>query len=128
MRILNEATPGDFGLIYWNEKTSYEVSEERAQEMRQKAMSDMINATLQTNMYSTHNHQIGLDTAMQRGWNEANKNIDMIQNGIETKLEMFLIGDPNTIPRIEEIESNSNFRGWTNPYLIEQIKNLKSDI
>ncbi len=128
MRILNEATPGDYGLIFWNEKTSYEVSEERAQEMRQKAMADMINATLQTNMYSSPNQQMGLDTAMQRGWNEANKNIDMIQNGTETKHEMFLIGDPNTILRIEEIESNPNFRGWSNPYLIEQIKNIKTDI
>ncbi len=128
MRILNEATPGDFGLIYWNEKTSYEVSEERAQEMRQKAMSDMINATLQTNMYSSSNQQIGLDTAMQRGWNEANNNIDMIQNGTETKFEMFLIGDPNTIPRLEEIESNPNFRGWSNPYLIDQIKSIQTNI
>ena len=128
MRILNEANPGDFGLIFWNVKTSYEVSEERAQEMRQKAMSDIINATLQTNMYSSHNQQIGLDTAMQRGWNEANKNIDMIQNGTETKSEMFLVEDPNTIPRILEIESDPNFRGWMNPYLIEQIKNIKTDI
>jgi hypothetical protein len=128
MRILNEANPGDFGLIYWNVKTSYEVSEERAQEMRQKAMSDMINSTLQTNMYSTSNQQMGLDTAMQRGWNEANKNIDQIQNGTETKFEMFLIGDPNTIPRLEEIETDPNFRGWTNPYLIEQIKSIQTNI
>lgn len=128
MRILNEATPGDFGLIFWNEKTSYEVSEERAQQMRQKAMSDMISATLQTNMYSTPNQQMGLDTAMQRGWNEANKNIDMIQQGTETKNEMFLIGDPNTIHRIEEIELGPNFRGWMNPYLIEQIKSIETNI
>jgi hypothetical protein len=128
MRILNEANPGDFGLIYWNEKTSYEVSEERAQEMRQKSISDMINATLQTNMYSSSNQQMGLDTAMQRGWNEANKNIEMIQNGTETRNEMFLIGDPNTIPRLVEIESDPNFRGWMNPYLIEQIKSIESNI
>ncbi len=128
MRILNEANPGDFGLIYWNEKTSYEVSEERAQEMRQKSISDMINATLQTNMYSSPNQQMGLDTAMQRGWNEANKNIEMIQNGTETRNEMFLIGDPNTIHRLSEIESDPNFRGWMNPYLIEQIKSIESNI
>lgn len=128
MRILNEANPGDFGLIYWNVKTSYQVSEERAQEMRQKAMSDMINATLQSNMYSTPNQQTGLDTAMQRGWNEANKNIDMLENGTETKHEMFLIGDSNTVPRLIEIESDPNFRGWLNPYLIEQIKSLKDNI
>jgi hypothetical protein len=128
MRILNEANPGDFGLIFWNVKTSYEVSEERAQEMRQKSISDMINATLQTNMYSSSNQQMGLDTAMQRGWNEANKNIEMIQNGTETRNEMFLIGDPNTIPRLVEIESDPNFRGWMNPYLIEQIKSIESNI
>ena len=41
---------------------------------------------------------------------------------------MFLIGDPNTIPRFAEIESDPNFRGWMNPYLIEQIKSIETNI
>jgi hypothetical protein len=128
MRILNEATPGDFGLIYWNEKTSHTVSEEDAAKMRQKSISNMINGAIQTAMYSNANQSMEVETAMQRGWNEANKNIDMIQNGTETKFEMFLIGDPNTIPRLEEIESDPNFRGWMNPYLIDQIKSIQTNI
>jgi len=128
MRILNEATPGDFGLIYWNMKTSHVVSEEDAVRMRQKSISNMINGAIQTAIYSNANQSMDVQTAMQRGWNEANKNIDMIQNGTETKFEMFLIGDPNTIPRIEEIESDLNFRGWMNPYLIDQIKQTENNI
>jgi hypothetical protein len=62
--------------------------------------------------------------ASKAALNEANKNIDTIQNGLETKFEMFLIGDPNTIPRLDEIESDPNFRGWSNPYLIDQIRIL----
>ena len=128
MRILNEATPGDFGLIYWNMKTSYLVSEEDAAKMRQKAMAEMINGAIQTAAYSGANQSMDVQTAMQRGWNEANKNITTIENGTETKFEMFLIGDPNTIPRLQEIESDPNFRGWMNPYLIDQIKQTEDNI
>jgi len=128
MRILNEATPGDFGLIYWNMKTSYLVSEEDAAKMRQKAMAEMINGAIQTAAYSGANQSMDAQTAMQRGWNEANKNITIIENGTETKFEMFPIGDPNTIPRLQEIESDPNFRGWMNPYLIDQIKQTEDNI
>jgi hypothetical protein len=121
--ILNDATPGSAGLVYWYEKTSMVVPEEQIQKMRQKAMSDRINASIQSAMYSAANQQTDVETAMQRGWDEANKQIDMLENGTEMKSEMFLIGDTSNNDRIKEIECTPNFRGWVNPYLIQQILN-----
>ena len=120
--ILNEPTLGACGLIYWFEKTERVIPPEEVEKLRQKAMSDMLYGALQAAQYSTANQAMGVGTAMQRGWDEANKQIQMMENGTEMKQEMFLIGDPNTIPRLEQIQSSPNFRGWTNPYLIEQIK------
>ena len=125
--ILNDATFGAIGNIYWFEKTSYEVPEHEVERIRQKAMSDMLYGAIQSAMYSGANQSMDVNTAMQRGWNEGNKHIDMVQNGTEMKHEMFLVGDPNTVPRLEQIQSNPDFRGWTNPYLIEQIKNAENE-
>jgi hypothetical protein len=120
--ILNDSTFGACGYIYWMEKTSYEVPEQDVEKIRQRAISDMLYGAIKTASYSGANQSMDVQTAMQRGWNEGNKQIEMMQNGTEMKSEMFLVGDPNTIPRLQQIESNPNFRGWTNQYLIEQIK------
>lgn len=120
--ILNEPTLGACGLIYWFEKTSHEIPSHEVDKIRQKAMADMLYGALQAAQYSTPNQAMGVKTALERGWNEANKQIQMMENGTEMKHEMFLVGDPNTIPRLEQIQSSPDFRGWTNPYLIEQIK------
>lgn len=128
MRILDQASIGEMGLIYWNVKTDYVIPEEDLEKMRQKSISNAINATIINHMYEPGKAIQDMSTAVQRGWNDANKQRDMIENGIESKNEMFLIGDPNTIERFKEIESDPNFRGWMNPYLIEQIKNLKTNI
>jgi hypothetical protein len=125
--ILNDATLGAIGNIYWFEKTSREVPEHEVDKIRQKAMSDMLYGAIQSAMYSGANQSMDVNTAMQRGWVEGNKQIDMVQNGTEMKHEMFLIGDPNTVPRLEQIQSNPDFRGWTNPYLIEQIKQAENE-
>jgi hypothetical protein len=49
----------------------------------------------------------------------------MIEQGTEMKSEIFMIGDPNTISRLIEIETSTDFRGWTNSYLINQIKEIQ---
>jgi len=105
-------------------KTSQEVSEDDAQKIRQKAMSDMLYGAIQTAAYSGANQSMDAQTAMQRGWNEANKQIEQLEDGTEMHREMFLVGDLNTIKRIHEIETHSDFRGWSNSYIMDQIKNL----
>jgi hypothetical protein len=121
--ILNEPTQGACGLIYWYERTKSEVPQNQVDQMRQKAMSDMLYGAIQTASYSGANQSMDIQTAMQRGWNEANRQVEMIERGTLMKQEMFLIGDPNTIPRLTEIENDPNFQEWINPYLIQQIKN-----
>jgi len=122
MHPLNEIEPGAYGLIYWYEKTSYEMSDKEVERLRQKNISDTLNSTLMNHMYVPGKAIGDMQTVIQRGWNEANKQQKMIEDGTEMKREIFMIGDPNTIPRIKEIESSPNFRGWTNPYLIQLIK------
>lgn len=127
MNPLNDSNLGSMGLIYWFVKTEYQVPEEEVSRIRQKAMSDMLYGAIQSAAYSGANQTMDIQTAMQRGWNEANKQVTIMEDGTEMKHEMFLIGDPNTVPRIEEIENSKNFRGWTNPHLIEMIKNNKNE-
>ena len=124
MHPLLEAEPGSIGFIYWYEKTSYEMSEKDVEILRQKNISDALNATLMNHMYEPSKGIGDMQTVIQRGWNEANKQKQMIESGTEMKQEMFLIGDPNTISRLTEIENSSDFRGWVNPYLIHQIKSI----
>lgn len=120
--ILSEIFNGAHGYVYWYMKTSQEVDEDTAQKIRQKAMSDMLYGAIQAAAYSGANQSMDAHTAMQRGWNEANKQIEMLENGTEIHKEMFLIGDVNTIRRIHEIETHPDFRGWSNSYIIDEIK------
>jgi hypothetical protein len=125
MHPLSEIENGAIGLIYWYEKTSYEMDEKEIEKLRQKNISDTLNATLMNHMYEPSKAIGDMQTVMQRGWNEAEKQRKMIEDGTEMKHEIFMIGDPNTIPRIKEIETSPNFRGWSNDYIISEIKNLE---
>lgn len=118
---LIEFREGNFGYVYWLEKTKYEMSEDEIQKLRQKGISDTLNATLLNHIHEPGKSIRDMDTVIQRGWTEANKQKNIIENGTEIKREMFLIGDPNTPSRIREIQSSTEFRGWSNPYIIEEI-------
>jgi hypothetical protein len=125
MHPLSEIENGAIGLIYWYEKTSYEMDEKQIEKLRQKNISDTLNATLMNHMYEPGKAIGDMQTVIQRGWNEAEKQKRMVEEGTEIKSELFIIGDPNTVPRLEEIERSSNFRGWSNDYIISEIKNLE---
>ena len=71
--ILNEINPGSIGLIYWYERTSHELSEREIEKLRQKNVSDALNATLMNHMYEPSKAIGDMSTVIQRGWNEANK-------------------------------------------------------
>ncbi len=101
------------------------MSEDELQKLRQKNISDVLNSTILNHMYEPSKAISDMQTVMQRGWNEANKQKSMIEDGTEMKKEIFMIGDPNTIPRIREIENSTNFRGWANEYIVTEIKNLE---
>ena len=124
--ILSEIFDGAHGFIYWFMKTTQEVSEEETQRIRQKAMSDMLYGAIQTAAYSGANQSMDAQTAMQRGWNSANKQIKQMEDGTEMHREMILVGDPSTINRINEIETSLGFRGWSNSFIIDEIKNLNN--
>ena len=125
MHPLSEIENGAIGLIYWYEKTSYEMDEKEIEKLRQRNISNTLNATLMNHMYEPGKAIGDMQTVIQRGWNEAEKQKRMVEEGTEIKSELFIIGDPNTVPRLEEIERSSNFRGWSNDYIISEIKNLE---
>ena len=125
MHPLSEIENGAIGLIYWYEKTSYEMDEKEIEKLRQRNISNTLNATLMNHMYEPGKAIGDMQTVIQRGWNEAEKQKRMVEDGTEMKSELFIIGDPNTVPRLEEIERSSNFRGWSNDYIISEIKNLE---
>ena len=119
---LSEIYYGAVGMVYWYEKTDHKVSDEDIYNMRQKSMSDSINSALMNLIYNGNGEDLSI--SMHKGWNSANQQIDQIENGNVMKQEVFMIGDPNTIDRLNQIQSSPSFRGWVNPYLIDQIKNF----
>lgn len=116
------ADKGNIGRIYWMTRRTNEVSEDKKQEIRQRSIADTLNATLQNVMYERGNSSSSMDGVIQKGWTEANKQINMIEDQTATQSEIFMIGDSSTIKRILEIENSAGFIQWTNPYLIDEIK------
>jgi hypothetical protein len=63
-----------------------------------------------------------LDGVFQRGWNEANKAIKMMEDGTSMRQTLVLVGDENSLSEITAIETKPDFREWANPFLIQQFK------
>jgi len=115
---------GNIGRIYWMIRRTNEMAEDKKQEIRQRSIADTLNATLQNAMYERGNVAQSMDGVIQRGWMEANKQINILEDQTDTRSEVFMIGDPSTIERITEIENSAGFLQWLNPYLIDEIKRL----
>ena len=118
------ADKGNIGRIYWMIRRTNEMAEDKKQEIRQKSIADTLNATLLNAMYEPGKAIQSMDGVIQRGWTEANKQINMLEDQTVTRSEIFMIGDPSTVKRITEIENSAGFLQWLNPYLIDEIKRL----
>jgi hypothetical protein len=118
------ADKGNIGRIYWMIRRTNEMSEDKKQEIRQKSIADTLNATLLNAMYEPDKAIQSMDGVIQRGWGEANKQINMLEDQTATQSEIFMIGDTSTLARILEIENSAGFISWLNPYLIDEIKRL----
>lgn len=120
---LYEALPGSVGKIYWYERIERKLADAEIDRIRQRAVSDTLNATLTNLMYEPGKAIHTLDGVIQRGWNDAKQQIEMLEQGTIIKSEYVMV-DSNLKLQIEEIESDPTFLNWTNPYLIEEIKSL----
>jgi len=118
------ADKGNIGRIYWMIRRTNEMAEDKKQDIRQRSIADTLNATLLNAMYEPGNAAQSMDGVIQRGWIEANKQINILEDQTVTRSEVFMIGDPSTIERITEIENSAGFLQWLNPYLIDEIKRL----
>jgi hypothetical protein len=122
MNPLYEIQEGAVGIIYWYEKTDYVVPQEEVDKIRQQAVSDTLNSTLTNLMYEPGKAINTLDGVFQRGWNEANKAIKMMEDGTSMRQTLVLVGDENSLSEITAIETKPDFREWANPFLIQQFK------
>jgi hypothetical protein len=122
MNPLYEIQEGAIGIIYWYEKTDYTVPQEEVDKMRQQAVSDTLNATLTNLMYEPNKAISTLDGVFQRGWDDANKAIKMMEDGTSMRQTLVLVGDENSLAEITAIETKPDFREWANPFLIQQFK------
>lgn len=123
MNPLYEIQEGTVGIIYWYEKTDYIIPQEEIDKMRQKAVSDTLSATLTNLMYEPSKAIGTLDGVFQRGWNDANNAIRIMENGTSMRQTLVLVGDENSLAEIIAIETKPDFREWANPFLIQQFKN-----
>jgi hypothetical protein len=122
MNPLYEIQEGAIGIIYWYEKTDYVVPQEEVDKIRQQAVSDTLNATLTNLMYEPSKAINTLDGVFQRGWNDANKAIKMMEDGTSMRQTLVLVGDENSLSEITAIETKPDFKEWANPFLIQQFK------
>jgi len=120
---LYEALPGAVGKIYWYERIERELADKEIESIRQKTISETLSATLTNLMYEPGKAIHSLDGVIQRGWNDAKKQIEYLQSGTIIKSEYIMV-DSSSKSLIEEIENRTEFMNWTNPYIIEEIKSL----
>lgn len=120
---LYEALPGSVGKIYWYERIERELADKEIELIRQKAISETLNATLTNLMYEPGKAINSLDGVIKRGWDDAKKQIEFLQSGTIIKSEYIMV-DSSSKSLIEEIENRTEFMNWTNPYIIEEIKSL----
>jgi hypothetical protein len=123
MNPLYEIHDGAIGTIHYLIKTSVEVTEEERERIRNKMMADYVHGAIMSASYEP-SKAMDIQTAMQRGANEANKAIERQEDGTEMKTTLVLVGDPNTPDEISKIEETPGFRGWVNPVVIRQIKDF----
>jgi|LakMenEpi03Aug12_release.lakeMendotaPanAssembly.Ray.scaffolds.fasta_scaffold1130617_2 hypothetical protein len=121
---LYEALPGSVGKIYWYASIERKLADAEIEVIRQKAVSETLKATLTNLMYEPGKAINSLDGVIQRGWNDAKQQIELLENGTTIKSQYIMI-DNTSIDTIKEIESESNFLNWTNPILIDEIKSIQ---
>ena len=110
-------------MIYWYTYVHREIPESEKIKIRQKTVSDAINSTLMSISQNPAN-TVELQSATQRGWDQAKRSIDMMENCL-TITQTWLMIDSKAKHEISKTEMNPSFKGWVNPDLIEQIKNLQ---
>lgn len=120
---LYDALPGSVGKIYWYERIERELADKEIELIRQKAISETLNATLTNLMYEPGKAINSIDGVIKRGWDDAKKQIEFLQSGTIIKSEYIMV-DSNSKSLIGEIENRTEFMSWTNPYIIEEIKSL----
>lgn len=121
---LYEALPGSVGKIYWYARIESKLADAEIEVIRQKAVSETLKATLTNLMYEPGKAINSLDGVIQRGWNDAKQQIELLENGTTIKSQYIMI-DNTSIDAIKEIESEPNFLNWTNPFLIDEIKSIQ---
>ena len=121
---LYEALPGSVGKIYWYSRIESKLADTEIEVIRQKAVSETLKATLTNLMYEPGKAINSLDGVIQRGWNDAKQQIELLENGTTIKSQYIMI-DNTSIDAIKEIESEPNFLNWTNPFLIDEIKSIQ---
>lgn len=122
---LYEVSSGAIGKVYWYANIHRELAEKEIEKIRQQSISNTLTATLTNMMYEPGKAIQSLDGVIQRGWDDAKQQIEMLENGIAIKWEYVQIGD-NTKEHIGAIERSEGFREWLNPYLIDEIKSFQN--
>lgn len=118
--IIHEVTDGAIGNVYYFVKTNQEIPESEREAMRNKMMADYVHGAIMAAMHSP-GKAMDVQTAMQRGANEAANQVKLQEDGTEMRRELFMVGDPNTPAQLKAIEQTPGFRGWANPHLVKSI-------
>jgi hypothetical protein len=112
---------GAVGKIYWLISVHRELAETEIDKIRQRSISETLNATLINMMHEPGKAINSLDRVIQRGWNDAKVQIEMLENGWMVKFDWLMI-DENSNKMLKQIEDSEGFKEWLNPLLIQEIK------
>jgi hypothetical protein len=107
-------------------KKKNEISASKAEEIRNQNISAQIYASISSAILGGGSVD-AIKNSIQQGFREGKTQVENLENGLEYRSEYFQHGDPDSISRILQIESDPNFDKWIDEIAIAEIKLSISD-
>ncbi len=97
------------------------ISNEKAENIRNRSISAQIDASIRAAILGGGGVD-GIRDSISRGFRQGKEHVEDLENAIEYRSEYFQYGDPESVARIREIESDPQFDKWIDEIIISDIK------
>lgn len=102
-------------------KKKVSVSANRAEEIRNQNISAQIHAAISSAILGGGSVN-AIKDSISKGFTEGKKQVESLENSIEYRSEYFQHGDPDSVARILQIETDPDFDRWLDEMTIEELK------
>jgi hypothetical protein len=113
---------GEILKVAFIQKRPFSFEEKEKINLRKNGISAQINSVLSQMVYGQAS-VADLSNAIQSGWKTTNSHIQKTEEGLqETRTVWIQVGDKDLSSQISAIESDKNFVGWVDQFLIDELK------